>query len=142
MIGKIVDRDNWWHFIDMPVGPQPIPTWCKGLHVDWMMGYGNPPELRAKAGENPWNWPGMRWRREGDLYITQHPDGRAQFHQHDGRLSMQKLKTYRGVDAEKKPLKGVRLKLGRYRFRVWLTGWEVDNGLVGRTYQFPWSPYR
>lgn len=104
MIDKIVDRDNWWHFIDMPAGPQPIPAWAKGLHVDWMMGYSNPPELRAKAGENPWNWPGMRWRREGDLYITQHPDGRARFHQHCGAVSLQKFKTFRGLDADGKPV--------------------------------------
>lgn len=102
--GRVHDAKNWWHFVDMPVGPQPIPAWAKGLHVDWMMGYGNPPDLRAKAGENPLDWPGIRWRREGDLYITQHPDGRAQFYQHDGAISLQKFKTYRGLDANEQPI--------------------------------------
>jgi len=37
---------------------------------------------------------------------------------------------------------GLKLKIGRYNFRIWKFGFEVDNGKNGRTYFFPWAPIR
>ena len=27
-----------YEWIDLPVGPQPLPDWCNGLHINWMEG--------------------------------------------------------------------------------------------------------
>ncbi len=77
-------RSPWpapaFEWVDLPTGPQPLPEWVKGARVDWMPQYANPPSMRIMVTSGADEWPGKRWRREGDaLYAATHEDGRADF---------------------------------------------------------------
>jgi len=37
--------------------------------------------------------------------------------------------------------RGLKLTVGRWRFRLWLNGFEWGNRFGGRVYFFPWHPY-
>ncbi len=81
-----------WRPYELPVGPHPIPRWAKGLHVEWMDGYGNWPNLILKASENVGSWPDMRFVQDGHRYMATHADGRASTHYHSGRISITTMK--------------------------------------------------
>ena len=34
---------------------------------------------------------------------------------------------------------GIKFKIGKYRVRIWKTGWEYSDGMIGRVFFFPWS---
>lgn len=69
-----------YEWVDLPVGPQPIPSWIKGARVSWMDGYGNSPSLELLTTPRPDLWEGKRWRRHpGDLYAAVSEDGRGAF---------------------------------------------------------------
>lgn len=36
--------------------------------------------------------------------------------------------------------KGLKLRIGRWRFRLWKYGFEWGNNLGGRVVFFPWAP--
>lgn len=83
-------KPDSFEWIDLPVGPQPIPAWCADLAVDWHEGYGNPPDfdLKARAGHDPFIWPDQVWIVEDkDRYRTYSADGRLKQHAHGGRLT-------------------------------------------------------
>lgn len=37
---------------------------------------------------------------------------------------------------------GLKFSIGKYRIRVWKTGWEYDDGMTGRCFFFWWHPSR
>jgi hypothetical protein len=89
-------KEATWEEVERPIGPQPIPLWCKAVHIDWMMGYGNAPNVLVKTkGED---WPDKRFRKEGECYIAEHPDGRGEMHVHDGKVGLYPVKAFRRPD--------------------------------------------
>lgn len=89
-------RETIWEEIDRPVGPQPIPTWCKGAQVDWHEGDSNPPTIMVKTvGEK---WDDKVFRKEGKYFVAEHPDGRGELHAHDGAISIAEIQVFRSLD--------------------------------------------
>jgi len=75
-------------WVDRPVGPQPLPTWCTGLEVAWADGYGNLPGVCLKTNTDARNWPDKRFVFEdGHHYRAYSNDGRLEQHAHSGQLS-------------------------------------------------------
>lgn len=85
-----------WSLIDRPVGPQYIPEWCKGVHIDWQEQFASWPRVILKCHEDVGDWPEKRWVKNGKAYSTQHPDGRCCVHYHDGAVSMKPIRHYVG----------------------------------------------
>lgn len=82
--------EPYFEWVDLPVGRKPIPDWVKGARIDWMDGWSNPPALEIMIAEGAADWPGKRWRREGDdLYAATHEDGRADFLSASGEPRME-----------------------------------------------------
>lgn len=79
---------NAWEWVDLPVGPQSLPKWAKGLHVDWMLGYANSPRLHLKTNADLRCWPDKRFENEGSRYMARTADGRAEVYYHSGPVSM------------------------------------------------------
>jgi hypothetical protein len=73
-----------FEWLTPPEGPQPIPFWAKGLTVEWMDGYCNPPHYTVKTVENPRDWPRKVFTREGSRYLALSGDGRAECYYHSG----------------------------------------------------------
>ena len=78
-------RDSY-EWVDLPVGPQPIPAWAKGLKVEWLEGYGNPPGIRLKTDCEAREWTGQVWSCEDGRYMAVHEDGRARCYYHHGAV--------------------------------------------------------
>lgn len=77
-----------WHEVERPVGLQPIPAWCKGLHIDWGDRHDGAPEVRLKCYEDVGEWPGKVWHDEGaGAYTARSEDGRVERHYHKGAIS-------------------------------------------------------
>lgn len=87
-----------WSLVDLPVGPQPLPTWIKGLHVDFMDAYGNAPHIRLKVCGNVRRWPEKRYTQQNTLYLAEHPDGRAEAYYQQGTLRPAVVKRWRSPD--------------------------------------------
>lgn len=95
----IVEADGGFRFVDLPVGPQPLPAWARGLHIDWLMRYnGNSPDIRLKVRGDAREWPGKKFRKEGARYMATHPDGRAEVYYHDGKISPANIGRWRYRD--------------------------------------------
>jgi hypothetical protein len=105
-----------WDPIAMPEGKQELPEWLTGLHIDWMMGYGNSPYVRFRVTHSPmpedlpWEQgPDGRWFREyGDIMeqlwnrgeLSQMPNGEWETTKtdgHGGRTSTLKMSDGRTV---------------------------------------------
>ena len=83
-------RPDSYEWVDLPVGPQPIPDWCTGLAIGWADGYGNIPGVCLKTNTEALNWPDKRFVFEGDRYYRAYSDdGRLEQHAHSGQLSWQ-----------------------------------------------------
>lgn len=93
-------QDELWIEIARPVGPMPIPAWCKDVHINWMDGYGNSPEIRLKTDGTDGDWPGKCFTYHKGVYTAKHEDGRLEQHGHDGRVTMGKVKMFRRADGE------------------------------------------
>lgn len=77
-----------WEPVERPVGPQPLPDWLCGAHIDWMNGCSNAPHILLKVRTDPYRWPDMRFEKVGaSAYIARNDDGRARVHYHDGAVS-------------------------------------------------------
>lgn len=66
-----------FEWVDVPVGPQPMPPWAKGLEIRWMDGYGNPPCYTVKTDRSLQMWPDQVFRFDGRRYISESGDGRV-----------------------------------------------------------------
>ncbi len=81
------DRYEW---VELPVGPQPLPEWCKGVAVGWSEGYGNIPGICLKTNTDAREWPNKRFVFEEDSYYRAYSlDGRLEQHSHSGQLTWQ-----------------------------------------------------
>lgn len=89
-------KETTWEEIDRPIGPQPIPSWCKGARVDWHDRYSNPPTIMVKTVSE--RWENKVFRKEGKYYIAEHPDGRGELHCHDGAISIEEIQVFRSAD--------------------------------------------
>lgn len=94
-----IDNQISWAEIARPVGPHPVPTWCKGVHVDWMDGYSNSPHVTLKVIGDVREWEGKRFRREdGKFYRARHGDGRLEQYAHSGTVSPTEVQRWRSSD--------------------------------------------
>lgn len=86
-------RPDSYEWVDLPVGPQPIPTWCRGLTIDWMDGWANPPRYTIKVDKDfrANEWPGKAYRVEGHRYLAESGDGRASCFYHGGPLALRQM---------------------------------------------------
>lgn len=82
-------RPSAWQWAEVPTGPQPLPAWAKGLHIEWLDGYGNRPEYKLRADCDLRQWPGQAWEKSGGYYHARHEDGRLQQLVHRGELRFQ-----------------------------------------------------
>lgn len=78
-----------YEWVDLPVGPQPIPEWACGLTISWMDGYMNAPHFTVKTRRYVGDWPNQRYRREGRRYMAESGDGRAHVWYHSGEPRME-----------------------------------------------------
>ena len=93
-----IDNDLSWHEINRPVGPRDIPDWCKGVHVDWVEGYGNSPRVTLKVWGDAREWPDKRFVKTGPRYIAECPDGRMEQYAHQGRVALADVKMFRSAN--------------------------------------------
>jgi hypothetical protein len=152
---------DWFEFIDLPCGPQPLPSWGKGLHIDWMDQYSNAPNLAIKTTGNVRDWPDKRFDKEGSRYMARHPDGRAEVYYHDGAVRMQTLTRWNGETKEQEVFDAfatttqqgfggsiIPVQIGPVADRPELRGQEVllrgpwhggaPPGYVEVAYHYPW----
>jgi len=94
-----IDNKLSWREIDRPVGPQPIPDWCTGVHVDWVEGYSNSPRIRLKVTGDVREWPEKRFVCEGGkFYRARHEDGRMEQYAHGGAVAPAQVQRWRSAD--------------------------------------------
>jgi hypothetical protein len=77
-----------WSLVDLPVGRHKLPDWALGLHIEWMDRWANAPDMKLKTNQRLRSWDGQKFRKQGDMYIAEHHDGRADVYYHSGRISM------------------------------------------------------
>lgn len=94
----IGDQTITWQEVARPAGPQPIPTWCKGIHVDWMEGFSNSPSVVLKTNQNLGDWPNKKFRKEGDYYRAYSDDGQMVQYAHSGAVGKVLLAAFRRED--------------------------------------------
>lgn len=87
-----------WTMVDIPVGPQPIPSWVTGMAVRWMDGYGNNPTCAIRVTEDARTWPDKVFQQSGDRYLARSGDGRAECYYHSGALRPTKLRRWQRAD--------------------------------------------
>lgn len=93
-------KEESWIEIERPVGPQPIPSWCKDVYINWMDGYGNSPDFELKTDGTHYDWPGKCFSFKSGVYTAKHEDGRLEQHAHAGAVSMGKVRMFRRADGE------------------------------------------
>ncbi len=84
-------REPTYEWVEAPVGPQPIPAWAKGLTIHWMDGYANEPHFTVKTVDSIRDWPGKVFHRDGDRYLAESGDGRADCYYHRGEPALAEL---------------------------------------------------
>lgn len=94
------DRTVSWETVELPLGPQPVPSWAKGLHVDFMDRYGNDPHYKLKSNTDLRKWEHKRFTREGARFIAVAPDGRAEVYYQDGALRPTPIKMWQAASGE------------------------------------------
>ena len=87
-----------YEWVDLPVGPQPLSFWAKGLHINFMVGYCNTPHYTIKATAELRSWPNKRFHKDGSRYMAVSDDGRAEVYYHDGPISMTPIRRFRAAD--------------------------------------------
>lgn len=97
-IGMPRDANPSWSLVDLPVGPRELAPWAKGLAVDWGDHHDGDPGFALKTDRDLRHWPDMRYRREGDLWICESGDGRAEPFYQGGELRIERLRRWRSPD--------------------------------------------
>lgn len=97
-VGVPREANPAWRLIDLPTGRQQLPSWAKGLHVDFVDEYDNDPRFRIKADRDLRRWEPRRYRRESDLFMAVSDDGRAEAYYQGGPLRLEKLKRFQTLD--------------------------------------------
>jgi hypothetical protein len=88
-------REESWIEIERPIGRQPVPAWCKDVHIQWMDGFGNSPTFNLKTDGTDGDWPGKCFSYKNGVYTAKHEDGRLEQHAHDGAVSWGKVRMFR-----------------------------------------------
>lgn len=96
--GLPIGSEPTWLWEELPIGPQPLPAWAKGLRVDFMMDYANRPDYRIKATTNLRRWDNKTFHREGSRYMALSGDGRAEVYYNNGSVTMTELRRFRAAD--------------------------------------------
>lgn len=78
---------TFFEWIAAPVGPQPMPSWLKDAHIDWMEPYSCPPSITLKTNSEAREWENKTWRAANGRYIAESDDGRACQLSHSGELT-------------------------------------------------------
>lgn len=89
-----------WSVVDVPVGPQPIPLWARDMAVYWADQYGNAPSFKLKSRGNLRRWPNKWFKRIGDCWLAEAPDGRAEAYYQGGALAPVMLKRFQTLDGK------------------------------------------
>jgi hypothetical protein len=100
-------------WIEPPIGPQPLPAWAKGVEIEWMGHFCNPPHLKVKTVGSPMP-EGVLWHKDGARYWRRSPEGFHEENSHAGSL------TWSQVD------------------EAWLT--SRDDGYGGRCWRIRMAP--
>lgn len=89
-----------WHYVDLPEGPQPLPPWCKGLHVNWHEQWNNAPSFHLKVVGDVRTWPDKRFQLHGsNMWIATHEDGRAEvYYQTAAGMKRDKVRRFKNAD--------------------------------------------
>lgn len=87
-------RDRSYEWIEMPVGPRPLPRWVRGMHVDWMLEYENSPRITLKTNDDLRHWDNKRFEHQGGRFMARHSDGRAEVYYHHGAVRMVTLERH------------------------------------------------
>ena len=88
--------EKWWRPISIPTGPQELPAWAKGAHVDFRDGWGNFPEIQLRLGYDPLEVNGAWASKPEDIKPVWHRpkpgvyvavcEGLASVHYHNGQV--------------------------------------------------------
>ena len=97
-IGVPGNASPTWSLVELPVGPQPLPDWAKGLHVDFGDHHDGDPRFTLKTDRDLRAWPGKRYRRDGDLWMSETDDGLADPFYQGGELRIERLRRYKTKD--------------------------------------------
>lgn len=81
-----------YEWVDLPVGPQPLPAWAKGLTISWMDGYMNAPHYTVKTDRSLQTWDDQVFTKEGERYLALSGDGRARCYYAHGEPFITDLK--------------------------------------------------
>lgn len=66
-----------FEWVDLPIGPQPLPDWLIGARARWNNGFANAPDVTIVSRIDIRHWEGQSFVREGRALVARHPDGRA-----------------------------------------------------------------
>lgn len=97
-LGVPRDAQPGWALVDLPTGPRDLVPWAKGLAVDWGDHHDGDPRFTLKTDRDLRHWPDMRYRREGDLWMCESGDGRAEPFYQGGELRIERMRRWRSPD--------------------------------------------
>lgn len=80
-------------WVEVPAGQQPIPSWCKDLHIDFMESWDSWPKWELKTMGDPFKGDCI-FRREGNRWMAVSEDGIANIHWHSGQVSEREVSRY------------------------------------------------
>lgn len=105
-----------WHYVELPEGPQPVPAWCKGIHVDWHETYGSAPSFKLKVVGDARSWPDKRFELRGsNMWIAEHADGRAEvYYQTAVGMKRDKVKRFQVTNGALMPYRPDNLTPGKW----------------------------
>lgn len=140
-----VGRGLTWEWVDRPTDGA-VPDWARGVRVEWMEGYANPPHYTVLTRSDPTDWTKV-FRREGSRYLAESGDGRAACYYHSGEPQLTKL-TRRlhslvrctpagdGAAARKLPRDPWRYSRGTYHWDEVYEAWATpqQEGFAGSTF--------
>lgn len=76
-----------WREVELPVGPQELPVWLKGLHVDFNMQYDCAPYLRFKVMNFETGFDGEKWQSGAKGRYFREKNGLMEQYWHTGSLN-------------------------------------------------------
>lgn len=76
--------------IERPTGPQPLPDWLLGAHINWMDEWGNAPRITLKTTPEVGRWERV-YQRIGNHYRSTAKDGRMHELFHNGPVAVRDL---------------------------------------------------
>lgn len=131
-----------YEFLELPIGPRPLPEWAKGLHVDFMLGYINSPHVYLKItdqrlvyGEYDEDGTDLGfdggWKFFDGAYFTHSEDGRAKCHYH-GPLEWRTMERFIGYAKDNTGQSDYRHPINE-TYQAWAT--IQSDGYSGRTFK-------